>query len=133
MVAIIGLLAAGTGDAQTPAGADQGSPPGPVVGDAFDYRTSHGRRLRMLLAGTDGDRFLWELHDVTGTPVLAARITQDAAFRVLVHEDAAGGITRYDPHNCEKIVGICTYAVTHPDGTVDAEMRVNGIESGVWN
>ena len=67
------------------------------------------------------------------TPRLAARITQDAEFRVLVHEDASGGVTRYDPHNCEKMVGICTYKVRHPDGSEAEEMRVNGIAGEVWN
>jgi hypothetical protein len=119
--------------AQAPEPGTAQAPPTVSIGEAFDYRTSHGRTLRMTLVEAAGDRLLWELHDITGPPLLAARITQDAEFRVMVHEDAAGGVTRYDPHNCEKVVGICTYTVSHPDGSAAEEMRVNGITHGVWN
>jgi hypothetical protein len=105
----------------------------PKPGDAFDYRTSYGRRLRMTLVAASGDRFEWELTDVTDAPSLVARITQDAEFRIVANEDAAGGVTRYDPHDCEKVVGICGYTVHHPDGSAGEEMRVNGVEGGVWN
>ena len=131
---LVALAVAGPGgpvSAQAPDPGDR--PPAVRVGDAFDYRTSHGRTLKLTLVEADDGRFLWELHDVTRVPRLAARITQDAEFRVLVHEDAAGGVTRYEPHNCEKVVGICTYAVSYPDGSAADEMRVNGIAEGVWN
>lgn len=130
---LIGAVFAAT--AWCPAAQEPGVPSGPPieVGGSFDYRTSHGRTLRMILVDAAGDRYLWELHDVTGAPRLAARITQDREFRVLVHEDAAGGVTRYEPNNCEKVVGICTYTVHHPDGSDAEEMRVNGIAAGVWN
>jgi hypothetical protein len=123
-----------------PAGAQRQAPAAPAPaalapapGDAFDYRTSHGRILRMTLVESAAGRFVWELSDVTGPPRRAARITQDERFRVLVHEDAAGGVTRYEPHDCEKVVGICAYTVHHPDGSTGAEMRVNGVAGGVWN
>ena len=141
--ALVGAAAivatAGLVTAQAPDPGTAQHPPAVSIGESFDYRTSHGRTLRMTLVEASGDRFMWELHDVTGpatgagTPGLAARITQDADFRVLVHEDAAGGVTRYDPHSCEKVVGICTYTVTHPDGSAAKEMRVNGISGAVWN
>ena len=131
---IVALAAAGLALAEGPDRSTIGAAePAPSVGDAFDYRTSHGRTLRLTLVRAEGDRFLWELYDVTGPPRLAARITQDAELRVLVHEDAAGGVTRYAPHNCEKVVGICTYTVRRPDGSEAEEMRVNGVEGGVWN
>jgi hypothetical protein len=125
--------AAGSAVAQAPDPSMAQTTAAVSVGATVDYRTSHGRTLRMTLVEAAGDRFLWELHDVTGTPELAARITQDAEFRVLVHEDAAGGVTRYEPHSCEKVVGICSYTVSHPDGSAAEEMRVNGITEAVWN
>lgn len=131
------LVAAGYAAAQPPelvtAPAHPDAPAVPELGDTLDYRTSHGRTLRMTLVGTSGDRFLWKLSDITGAPRLVARMTQDAEFRVLVHQDAGGGVTRFEPHNCEKVVGICSYKVHNPDGSAADEMRVNGITQGVWN
>ena len=60
-------------------------------------------------------------------------LTLDAKGRFLSREIEGAGVTRYTPHNCEKVAGICEYTETAPDGSVQAKARINGREGERWS
>lgn len=107
---------------------------GPEIGDSHEYVNTNGGKLRMTLVEQAADRHVWLLESVTAGGVEpAAHIIQDGKLRILRYEFPDDTAVVFDPHNCEHVVGFCTYTMTNPDGTVSEEQRINGIEDGIWN
>lgn len=61
------------------------------------------------------------------------RIVLDAEGRRKSLEIDGRGATVFDPHNCEKTVGICQYVETDPEGTSVKKSRINGREGDEWS
>lgn len=54
--------------------------------------------------------------------------------RRLVRQEVPGrGALQFEPHNCEKMPGICRYTEIGLDGTRQDKMRINGREGEEWN
>ena len=54
--------------------------------------------------------------------------------RRLVRQEVPGrGALQFEPHNCEKMPGICRYTEIGLDGTRQDKMRINGREGDEWN
>ena len=54
--------------------------------------------------------------------------------RRLVSQEVPGrGAMRFEPHNCEKVPGICRYTEIGFDGTSQEKLRINGKTGEEWN
>lgn len=78
------------------------------------------RVLRLDVEGNDG----W---------IKYGQITLDAEGRRRSLEIDGRGATVFEPHNCEKTVGICQYVETDPKGTSIKKSRINGREGDQWD
>lgn len=56
------------------------------------------------------------------------RAIYDAEGQMLRQEVKGRGTVRFDPHNCEKSVGICEYSETAFDGPPQRKLRITGHE-----
>lgn len=61
------------------------------------------------------------------------RAIYDAEGRMLRQEVTGRGTVTYQPHNCEKVAGICTYTETGLDGEIVSKLRINGLTGAEWN
>lgn len=78
------------------------------------------RILRLDVEGSDG----W---------VKYGQIILDTEGRRKSLELDGRGATVFEPHNCEKTVGICQYIETDPQGTSVKKSRINGRTGDQWD
>ncbi|MEM0922768.1 MAG: hypothetical protein AAGI13_06955 [Pseudomonadota bacterium] len=64
------------------------------------------------------------------TWTLFGEMRLDAEGRSTARRIDGHGLTRYAPHNCEKVPGICRYTEYRPDGTEAQMLRINGQDPG---
>lgn len=61
------------------------------------------------------------------------QITLDAEGRRKSLDIDGRGATVFDPHNCEKTIGICQYVETDPQGQSVTKSRINGRTGDKWD
>lgn len=104
----------------------------PASADPIDFRYCSGAELRMQML--EGETRIFRLLLRQGVEwVPYGRITLDGEGRSLSNRIDGEGATIFEPHNCEKIPGICQYTETSPDGTAVGKTRINGREGDVWS
>ncbi|MEM7668357.1 MAG: hypothetical protein AAF317_04295 [Pseudomonadota bacterium] len=96
------------------------------------FRYCSGAVLRMT-PGTEAGHY--DLSVASGPDWSAiGHVRLDPEGRFLGRQIGAGGETRFAPHNCEKVPGLCEYTETAPDGTETQKIRINGREpDGSWS
>lgn len=141
-------LLAGFAPSPTPAGDHIGDHPGGHVGgpphaptdhapateplrETIYYRYCAGVILRAVPDPEPGAYALALLQGETWQDY--GRALYDGDGRMLRQEVTGRGAVTFDPHNCEKMPGICTYTETGLDGTAQKKLRINGLEGEEWN
>ena len=69
---------------------------------------------------------------VNAAGALISRFGKDAEGRLITLGVPGGAVYRFAPHDCERVLGICDYTMTGPDGRETRYQRVTGREGGAW-
>ena len=115
--------------AQTPIIEQSAAPD--IARDTIYYRYCAGVILRAVPEAAPGSYALALLRGDAWKEY--GRAVYDAEGRMLRQEVAGRGTVSFDPHNCEKVAGICRYTETGLDGKVTSKLRINGLAGEEWN
>ena len=102
-----------------------------VAREIIYYRYCAGVILRAVPEATSGSYALSLLRGEAWRDY--GRAVYDADGRMLRQEVAGRGTVHFEPHNCEKVAGICRYTETDLDGTETKKLRINGLAGEEWN
>lgn len=103
-----------------------------AVADPLYFRYCNGVVLRMAPAADENGYDL--AVEQAGAWSGIGHIRFDPEGRTVTRRIGEGNETRFAPHNCEKVAGICEYTETAPDGTETRKLRINGREpDGSWS
>ncbi len=103
-------------------------------GAAYAYRFQSGSVMTLTLEERSPDGSVWTVTAGEGDAArLVGRLRYDAEGRVtaFLRPDGTPSET-YEPHNCERVVGLCSYQVTDSRG-VRAEQRIGGRNGDEWS
>ena len=102
-------------------------------GAGYAYRFLSGQVMRMELAERDENGSAWRVLSGEGDAAReVGELRYDADGRVTAFLPAGDAPPEtYDPHNCERVVGLCEYTVTRGDQSW-SERRISGVSDGVW-
>ena len=99
---------------------------------AVHYKYCVGVVLKLEPQAEDANRYTIT-RQKGGDWVPYGTATFDEMRRLVSQEVTGHGTLSFDPHNCEKTVGLCTYTETGFDGESIEKLRINGREGDEWN
>ena len=99
---------------------------------AVHYKYCVGVILKLEPEADDPNRFAIT-RQKGGDWLAYGTATFDDQRRLIRQEVKGHGTLSFDPHNCEKTPGLCTYTETGFDGESVEKLRINGREGEEWN